>query len=136
MYQITIKIPNGHKINHVAVKLTKWPQNIPNTGKIDKMALKYTNIFQSQDTPKFTRIVIFGLKMCKIWQPCSEVRNETNMCFLATDLFTQKTVTRLSRATAEVDGGVTRGTTMQSTNQPFLVLSYFLGCQGYMHVHT
>jgi hypothetical protein len=37
------------------------PQNTQNGSKIDKMDIKFTNIFK--DTPKFTQIGIFGLKI-------------------------------------------------------------------------
>jgi hypothetical protein len=34
IYQITINIPNGHKIYQMATRYTKWPQDIPNGHKI------------------------------------------------------------------------------------------------------
>jgi hypothetical protein len=33
-------IPNGHKIDQMVVKYTKWPRNIPNGHKIYQMAIK------------------------------------------------------------------------------------------------
>jgi hypothetical protein len=60
----------------MAIKYTKWPNNIPNGHKIYQMAIKYTNwtlnipngqnIYQHlslQDNPKFTQSWIFGLKL-------------------------------------------------------------------------
>jgi hypothetical protein len=40
----------------MATKYTKWQQNIPNGGKIDKMAKKIFQRLLLQDPPKFTHI--------------------------------------------------------------------------------
>jgi hypothetical protein len=37
--------------------------NIRNGSKIDEMGIVFTNIFHFQDTPTFTQIGIFGLKI-------------------------------------------------------------------------
>jgi hypothetical protein len=45
----------------MATKFMKWPKNVPNGGKIERLATKYTNTFYVlQDLPKFTHIGIFG----------------------------------------------------------------------------
>jgi hypothetical protein len=56
---------NGENINQMTIKCTKWTQNIPNYRKIDQMVITCTNIFlcKLQKEPKFTQIVIFGLKI-------------------------------------------------------------------------
>jgi hypothetical protein len=55
MYQITIKLPSGHKIYQMAVIYSKWPLN--------------TLTFPFKGPPKFTQIGIFGLKIRTSWQP-------------------------------------------------------------------
>jgi hypothetical protein len=58
-------VPNGHKIYHLVV-------NTPN-------GLKIYHHLSVQDTTKFTRILIFGLKMCMpSGNPGAEGENE---CF-------------------------------------------------------
>jgi hypothetical protein len=55
----------------MATKYTEWPQNIPNgpklyqmaVHKIHQMAIKIYQHLPLQDPPKFTQIVIFGLKI-------------------------------------------------------------------------
>jgi hypothetical protein len=41
-------------------------KNMPNNHKIYQMATKYTNIFPLKDPPKWTKIGIFGLKVCNL----------------------------------------------------------------------
>jgi hypothetical protein len=48
--------PKREKIHQITIKYTKWPQNIPNGHKI------YRHL-PLQDTPRFTQIGIFGLKI-------------------------------------------------------------------------
>jgi hypothetical protein len=48
-------IPNDHRLFQTAINYTKWPNNIPNGHKIYKH-------FSFQVPPKFTQILIFGLK--------------------------------------------------------------------------
>jgi hypothetical protein len=51
----------------IAIKYTKWSQNIPTRRNIDEMAINYTNIFLPLQAPsKFTQIWIFGLKICHL----------------------------------------------------------------------
>jgi hypothetical protein len=45
-----------HKMHQVTIKCTKWQQNGPN-------GLKICQHLPLQDTPKFTQMVIFGLKI-------------------------------------------------------------------------
>jgi hypothetical protein len=54
-YQNGVNVPNYLKICQKAVKYDRWPLNRPNGHKI------YQHV-PSQDRPKFTQIVIFGLK--------------------------------------------------------------------------
>jgi hypothetical protein len=54
IYQIGENVPNNHKNNQSDT------QYIPNGGKIDQMAIKYTSIFQSktlQNIPKLGFLV-------------------------------------------------------------------------------
>jgi hypothetical protein len=53
------------KIYQTAQKYTKLPKNIPKCHKTYEMAVKYTKCqnFSLQDTPKYTQIGIFGLKI-------------------------------------------------------------------------
>jgi hypothetical protein len=53
-------IPYGSKIDKMATKFTKWPQNVPIVSKIDN--IKFTNIILCKTLPNFTQIGIFGLK--------------------------------------------------------------------------
>jgi hypothetical protein len=50
-------IPKDHKMFQVTVKYTQWQQKRPNC-----LSLKYQHL-PLQDTPEFTQIVIFGLKI-------------------------------------------------------------------------
>jgi hypothetical protein len=45
----------------MTTKYTKWPYTLPNENKMDGLKI-YPNI-SLQDTPKFTQIDIFGLKI-------------------------------------------------------------------------
>jgi hypothetical protein len=58
-YQNRKNVPNNYKMYQIAIKYTKWLQNLPNGRKI------YQN-HPSQDPPKFTQIWIFGLKICHL----------------------------------------------------------------------
>jgi hypothetical protein len=59
-----IYVPNGHKIYPMPAKYTKWPQNITNGHKIGiPIDRKIYQNLQWQDPPKFTQIVLFGLKI-------------------------------------------------------------------------
>jgi hypothetical protein len=71
----------GKKIYQMTIKYTEWPQNIPNSRKIDKMAINV--LYQHlplQDPPKFTQIGIFGLKKCHLATLLS--RTFFHKCFL------------------------------------------------------
>jgi hypothetical protein len=52
---------NGHKYTKMGIKYTYWPQNRPNVQKLQHLPL--------QDPPKFTQIVIFGLKIYHLATP-------------------------------------------------------------------
>jgi hypothetical protein len=56
------KIPKQGKIYQMTRKYFKCPQNIPNGHKIEQMALKYTNIFRCKTHQNLFKSVIFGLK--------------------------------------------------------------------------
>jgi hypothetical protein len=66
----------------MTTKCTKWEQNIPNGGKIERMAIKYTNIVNwktLQNLPKLG----FWVWKCTIWQPWRrEVSNDSEKGFL------------------------------------------------------
>jgi hypothetical protein len=65
-YQNGKNIPNNHKIYKMATKYINWPQSRPNGRKT------YQHL-QLPDSPKFTQIWIFGLKMCHLatLTPCA-----------------------------------------------------------------
>jgi hypothetical protein len=54
-YQNGENIPNEHKIYQMSTRCAKWPLHRLNDHKLDKY-------LPLQDPPKFTQIVIFGLK--------------------------------------------------------------------------
>jgi hypothetical protein len=55
IYQITTKLPNGHKI-------IKWPQNYQMATKLPNGHNIYLQHVPLQGLPKYTRIDIFGIK--------------------------------------------------------------------------
>jgi hypothetical protein len=63
-------IPNNHKN-------TQCTLSIPNARKIDRMSIKYTNIFHCRTLQKIPKFVLLVRKYT-IWQPCSHVNFWSN----------------------------------------------------------
>jgi hypothetical protein len=66
IYQMTIKRSNVHKIYQI---YTKWPQNIPNGGKIDQTNIKCTNIFHRKNLQSLPKLGFSGLKIDHLATP-------------------------------------------------------------------
>jgi hypothetical protein len=60
MYQITVNLPNGHKIT---IKYTKLPQNIQ---KGHLTALKYTNPFHCKTLENLPKLVFWYEEICHL----------------------------------------------------------------------
>jgi hypothetical protein len=67
--------PKWGKIYQITITYTKCPHNIPNGNKINRMAIKYTSIFHYKtllNLPKSR----FLVRKYAIWQPWSRVEME------------------------------------------------------------
>jgi hypothetical protein len=66
----TFKCPqNIPNIYQMATKYTKWPQNIPNGGKIDQTNIKCTNIFHRKNLQSLPKLGFSGLKIDHLATP-------------------------------------------------------------------
>jgi hypothetical protein len=48
--------PNWENIYQVTANYSKWPQNIPNGRKTDRIVIKYTNTFHCKNLPNLPKL--------------------------------------------------------------------------------
>jgi hypothetical protein len=59
-------IPKRRKIYQITIKYTKWPQDIPNGHKIDRLASKYNNIIYCKTLQNLPKLGFLVWKYCHL----------------------------------------------------------------------
>jgi hypothetical protein len=73
------------KIYQMTRKYTKWTETIPNSFKIDQIAIEYTNSFHCKTLQNLPNLGFLVWKY-SIWQPCCK-RDENSFCISASKRF-------------------------------------------------